>query len=296
MLCGKPSFASSAFLGHLHRDHKGEIQDGQIESLEKLANRPAQHISTSACPFCDCLKDFSDTRKSTSKSHVSLAHFRRHVAQHLEQIALFALPQSNSLEPVSNRSVPDHYSDDDDELSDEALEAVADVAEQVQIDSDTSEDILAMMFPESGNSLLSPPNLALGWQPPHDFTPPRYDFAVSDAELIPQREESLFGGDLFSPGWVRGIGKAKEGYCARCAKGHWVNIPSGKYEFHLTYLHGVPKTGLPLPRPSIIREIREQIGAWEGYCDQCCGWRALKKTNQGWNWYRHYLMVGVMIN
>ncbi|KAL8650706.1 MAG: hypothetical protein Q9226_005029 [Calogaya cf. arnoldii] len=52
--------------------------------------------------------------------------------------------------------------------------------------------------------LHSPPDLAFIWMPPMDFTPSAEDFKVDDEELMPRREEPMFGGDIFTPGWEHG--------------------------------------------------------------------------------------------
>lgn len=137
----------------------------------------------------------------------------------------------------------------------------------------------------------TPPNLALRWQPPQDFTPPPEDFDTDNADLLPVRQDPIFGGDLHTPGWARGNGAQKEGYCARCPTFHWVNVPDGSYGSHLTYFHGVPDSGVPLPRPKSIRQVHGRVHVWEGYCEPCGKWKVLKKSSRGWNWYRHWLDV-----
>jgi len=185
--------------------------------------------------------------------------FRSHLGRHLEQLALFVLPKGSLMQdheddgegkpPSEPGSAPSTDAEDEDDGNQSCPFGGMD-------DSlDDISQILASHAEPSHHLLDSAPALALGWQPPHNFTPPAEDFEIDDPDFIPRREESTFRGDLFTPGWVRGYGNMKEGYCARCKVGHWVNIPSGTYEFHLTYLHGLPSTGLPLPRPSTIREV-----------------------------------------
>lgn len=222
---------------------------------------------------------------------IKVEQLRSHLGRHLEQLALFILPKS-ALMPESEDAEGDKSSisggSDPGELGSDAGEP------KIELDSDAYDvaSILASHTEPTPHLLSVAPVLALRWQPPHDFTPPMVYFETDDQDLIPRREESTFGGDLFTPGWVRGYEMKKEGYCARCEVGHWVNIPDGEYEFHLTYIHGLPRTGLPLPRPSEIREVRDSPGTWEAFCDICSGWRLLKRTKRGWNWWRHCLTVG----
>lgn len=139
--------------------------------------------------------------------------------------------------------------------------------------------------------LESPPDLAFKWMPPMDFTPGAEDFEVDDEELMPRREEPMFGGDIFTPGWVRGYGPRKEGFCGRCSPGQWHNIEDSSYEKNLTYMHGIGSSGLSLSRPSKIRQLKGERGRWQVFCDKCCGWRQLRKTVRGWNWFRHCARV-----
>jgi hypothetical protein len=214
---------------------------------------------------------------------------RSHLGRHLEQLAVFVLPKS---------ALMHNLEEGDDESSDIGESDLTD-EEDNTLNQDTQlymsvDDFMSVLTSQSKtlpHILDEAPALALGWQPPHDFTPSVEYFETDEEDLIPRREESTFGGDLFTPGWVRGYDKTKEGWCGRCEVGHWVTIPSGDYEFHLTYLHGLPYTGLPLPRPSAIREVVSQKGTWEAFCDMCQGWRTLKRTKQGWNWWRHCLTV-----
>lgn len=139
--------------------------------------------------------------------------------------------------------------------------------------------------------LESPPDLAFKWMPPMNFTPSAKDFEVDDEELMPRREEPMFGGDIFTPGWVRGYGSRKEGFCGRCSPGKWHNIEDFTYEKNLTYMHGIASSGLSLPRPSGIRQLEGERRRWQVFCDKCCGWRQLRKTVLGWNWFRHCTRV-----
>lgn len=124
-----------------------------------------------------------------------------------------------------------------------------------------------------------------------DFHPPEKDFEVDDVDLLPRREDSMFGGDLFTPGWIRGYGSEEEGFCGRCEPGMWHNRQDGSYEFDLTYRHGIDHSGVPLGRPSKLRQLTSMSGVWEGYCDTCRCWRILRKTKMGWNWFRHCIKV-----
>ncbi|KAL8654300.1 MAG: hypothetical protein Q9210_001581 [Variospora velana] len=135
--------------------------------------------------------------------------------------------------------------------------------------------------------LESSPDLAFKWMPPMDFTPDAKDFEADDDDLTPRREEPMFGGDIFTPVWVRGYGVQKEGFCGRCNPGVWHNLEDSTYEKNLTYMHGIASSGLSLPRPSRVQQLKGRNRQWQAYCNTCCGWRHLRKTEAGWNWFRH---------
>ncbi|KAJ5714167.1 uncharacterized protein N7483_011348 [Penicillium malachiteum] len=221
---------------------------------------------------------------------VTLAKFRSHLGHHLEQLALLVLPRpllQDGEENISSESeLQDDLRDNNSKQGDSSSEGIS-LAPMNEII-----DVLARELTSFNPDISkSTPPLALGWQPPHDFTPPIADLENDDPDLIPRREESMFGGDLYTPGWVRGNDTSKQGFCGRCSIGHWVNIHDETYKYHLTYLHGIPSSGIPLPRPSKVQEITKGAGWWEGWCDSCQGWRLLRKPKGlgGWNWFQHCL-------
>jgi hypothetical protein len=278
--------------------HGSRLGNTGREALLALASQPLQHIPASACPLCDYKVSLGPRPNIEGEILVSPAKFRNHLGHHMEQLAFFVLPKAYLYEDEEDKSQAEEPPDNAErEASDERDAQISDDVRLAGNRDNAIESakkaitVISMEADSTPHILDSAPALALGWQPPHDFTPAAADFEIEDPDLIPRREESMFGGDLFTPGWVRGYDTAKEGYCGRCEVGRWINIPDGTYEFHLTYLHGVPSTGLPLPRPSEIREVEDAAGMWEGFCDACQGWRLLKKTRRGWNWFRHWLTV-----
>jgi hypothetical protein len=278
---------------HLRSLHASSLSADQAHAMARQGSAPPQRLPASSCPLCDyesTLRDRWASSNLPATITIKTEQLRSHLGRHLEQLALFILPKSALMhgnEDDDDGKSSDSGGTDSGEPEDNAVEPT------LELDSDAYDvaSILDSHIQSSPYILSRAPALALGWQPPHDFTPPTTYFETDDEDLVPRREESTFGGDLFTPGWVRGYGKKKEGYCARCEVGHWVNIPDGEYEFHLTYIHGLPRTGLPLPRPSEIRRVNSTSGSWEAYCDACSGWRLLKQTGRGWNWWRHCLTV-----
>ncbi|KAJ6036183.1 hypothetical protein N7540_000462 [Penicillium herquei] len=288
--CGELFTKSHDLKVHTESSHRDSLKHIDQASVLAIASQPLGHIPASSCPLCDYeatlrsrIGDFDSTMTVTP------AKFRSHLGHHLEQLALFVLPRPLLVEDVEENissesemqdDLRDHTSTHGDSTSEEIL----------MVPMNEIIDVLAREVTSFNPDISkSPPPLALGWQPPHDFTPPVADLENDDPDLVPRREESMFGGDLYTPGWVRGNDNSKQGFCGRCSVGHWVNIHDGTYEYHLTYIHGIPPSGIPLPRPSIVQEITKGAGRWEGWCDSCQGWRLLRKPNGGWNWFQHCL-------
>ncbi|KAL8885961.1 MAG: hypothetical protein Q9215_006262 [Flavoplaca cf. flavocitrina] len=265
---------------------------------------------------------------------VSMHTFRNHLGHHLEQLALFVLPKQDLTEqeddvggtiiaiegqvtisgdtgePVEDEqsnsetrsdwssrpqviSIHNRQTQTEPRIRAEIDERVATIAKRMN-------DVLAQYtqdpaFGERYELLDLPLDLALKWMPPMDFTPDSKDFEVDDDDLMPRREEPMFEDDIFTPGWVRNYGQRKEGFCGRCTPGTWHNLEDTSYEKDLTYMHGIASTGLSLPRPSKIGRNYGSKGIWDAYCDFCCGWRRLGKTDTGWNWFRHYTKVCYVI-
>ena len=276
---------------HIHAAHGDQVHPDQVDDVSQKFGKPVASFHASDCPLCD----YSDLLQQRGLSAQEIAHipvdaFGRHLGRHLEQLALFVLPRTDliSYDDMSDeeRETETHSDSEDGRSESGRPEALS----EPEIMQKLSEVISSRGHDDPKMSRGSP-DLAMRWQPPQDFTPPLRDFDADDPDKLPTRQEPIFGGDLHTSGWVRGTGSRKEGFCARCPVFHWVNIADGSYRFHLTYFHGVPDSGVPLPRPSTIRPVLGMPAVWEGFCNACNDWKILKKTTRGWNWYRHWLNV-----
>lgn len=88
----------SEFETHLRGDHVGQYQEDQLIALRDASERPTDSIPVDACPFCF---RYGEKQKSIN-AHLAanelvidvkdFRHFYRHVGNHMEQLALFALP------------------------------------------------------------------------------------------------------------------------------------------------------------------------------------------------------------
>ena len=325
-----------SFEKHMRLQHSGTFLESQLPALIARSGRPLERIPASACPLCDyeaILKNKLDINSNQDPITVKVSAFRNHLGRHLEQLALFVLPKqevkeqaegtvrsdvanedvmlpgqaANSVDSEETESKPEteHGPGDSGPNLHDGKATVQMIlgAEVAGMTSETAATLLDQVntatglgIDESPEEPVSAPDLAFVWMPPMDFTPPEADFEVDDDDLLPRREEPMFGGDIFTPGWVRGYGKGKEGFCGRCNPGVWYNLEDSSYENNLTYMHGIAPSGLSLPRPSSLRQIEGSHVAWQGYCDACGGWRNLKKSSAGWNWFRHWVKVRIDAN
>lgn len=292
-VCRSQQPNDAAMKDHLRAAHSEQISSDQIEDVAYNFGRPLEHINAADCPLCDYPRILRRRGYSEEQiCHIPTHIFGRHLGRHLEQLALFVIPNTDLADDNDGTSDEGGFTDDDDSHSiADGSECEDQLLSEPELIRKLSE--VAAEQKRGPDYFLESPDLAMRWQPPQDFTPPSEDFDTQEIDLLPVRQEPIYGGDLFTPGWARRLGDQKEGFCARCPVFHWVNIPDGSYRFHLTYFHGVPDSGVPLPRPSIIRPINGSLNTWEGFCDACDQWRLLKKTRRGWNWYRHWLNVRI---
>ena len=81
---------------HLARRHHELCSASQLHSLLELSRQPPEYIEAKDCPFCD---DFDARLRSANGIEaskpvfISPTQFSRHVASHMEQLALFAIPR-----------------------------------------------------------------------------------------------------------------------------------------------------------------------------------------------------------
>ncbi|KAJ1646776.1 hypothetical protein LPJ64_001767 [Coemansia asiatica] len=87
-----------------------------------------------------------------------------------------------------------------------------------------------------------------------------------------------FEDDIYTPRWIRGIGKNKEGLCSVCFDNgmlNWRRMKCSAYWYHLNYFHGVSSlTGRPFPGPEATRTIQISGSRWrqQGLCHICKRW------------------------
>ncbi|CAB4461687.1 unnamed protein product [Rhizophagus irregularis] len=73
------------------------------------------------------------------------------------------------------------------------------------------------------------------------------------------KQPPRFDGDMYTPRWVRGVGKSKEGLCPHCEPARWLKTKISAYWYHLNYQHGVSSiTGRPFAQPTAERMFWSQ--------------------------------------
>ena len=220
-LCSTYYCDSASYSTHLSERHAGQFNSAQLPALIERSARSVLRISTCECPLCEfnsVVRDRGPQREGSEYTSVSTSVFERHLCQHLEQLALFVLPLEATAEALEDEDVaPDDKNfEEGNGLSNASvvgsMSSEDDVLSETMLDADDCEEFAL-------DDMDAVPNLALGWLPPHNFNPLTQDFADEDPDMIPRREDALFGGDVFTPGWVRGHGEKKEGFCGRCVPG-----------------------------------------------------------------------------
>lgn len=99
----KHSSGRDRYIKHMRREHPEIAEADGFELLLQSSQRPVQTVLASACPLCHSWEDRIMERvqadaglseANTEKSDMSvLPHvFKRHIAAHLEELALFAIP------------------------------------------------------------------------------------------------------------------------------------------------------------------------------------------------------------
>ena len=98
-ICNQSHFDSEgSFESHLLARHGHTIKSMPMSTLLNASRQPISTFDSSACPFCDPLFEDENLALDTSK-------FQLHLAKHMEQLALFALPRISHLEDESFVSI-----------------------------------------------------------------------------------------------------------------------------------------------------------------------------------------------
>lgn len=111
---GKSFYLREKYLAHIRRQHADILEDGDEQSLLEISRQALAQIPAGDCPCCldwsDRLRERTTTQYTIDSTlddilTVSPTVFKRHVASHLEQLALFAVPISSSTQGEANSDV-----------------------------------------------------------------------------------------------------------------------------------------------------------------------------------------------
>ncbi|EGO58565.1 hypothetical protein NEUTE1DRAFT_77947 [Neurospora tetrasperma FGSC 2508] len=96
---GKAKTTRSKLRQHILSTH-GDFEADQLERLEDAGRETITSFKTNDCPFCDDWSKLMANRKPPGREAqledgflVSMSRFKKHVAMHSEQLAIFALPR-----------------------------------------------------------------------------------------------------------------------------------------------------------------------------------------------------------
>lgn len=128
--------------------------------------------------------------------------------------------------------------------------------------------------------------------------PPESDMNPSDPDLVPHEQDLRFGGDLYTPRWVRGHGNKREGWCGLCKPGRWLVLKNSAFWYDKSFTHGVSAaTGAAFQGPQETRRTEGNLDVWEGLCGSCGEWIALVSSKKkGTTWFRHAYKVCATIS
>ncbi|KAF2865273.1 hypothetical protein BDV95DRAFT_632459 [Massariosphaeria phaeospora] len=119
--------------------------------------------------------------------------------------------------------------------------------------------------------------------------PPESDMNPADPDLVPHEQDLRFGGDLYTPRWVRGHGNKREGWCGLCKPGRWLVLKNSAFWYDKSFTHGVSAaTGAAFQGPQDTRRTEGNLDVWEGLCGSCGEWIPLVSSKKkGTTWFRH---------
>lgn len=132
--CPNPFNSRLSFEKHLTSVHGSKATGSELEALILQSEEPIDKVPASACMLCDELESSllgsgQDAKRAflnngtAVEPYVTLGQFRRHLGQHMEQLALFALPMHEE-EGMDDDSAAGSGSDNEEEPRTDVLEAI----------------------------------------------------------------------------------------------------------------------------------------------------------------------------
>jgi hypothetical protein len=105
-LCQKTFQLRERYLTHVQKQHPDMLEDGEQQPVLDIARKPLDQIPAQECPCCSEWVDRLKERAVAGMPFDASDHilgvvptvFKRHLASHLEQLALFAIPIGSAAE------------------------------------------------------------------------------------------------------------------------------------------------------------------------------------------------------
>ncbi|PGG95723.1 hypothetical protein GX51_08146 [Blastomyces parvus] len=110
----KTFYLKELYLAHIRRHHPDILEDGDEQVVLEISRKPLDQIPAQDCPCCSTWIDRLKERAEASRLPISDPDnvltvfpmvFKRHLASHLEQLALFAIPIGSSIESEADSNV-----------------------------------------------------------------------------------------------------------------------------------------------------------------------------------------------
>ena len=95
-ICGSTFQSVDSVRVHIIKEHQGTFLPSQLSTPIARCSRALQRIPTSECPFCNyeaMVKRKMNWMVYSEPVTIPIHAFRNHLGHHLEQLALFVLPQ-----------------------------------------------------------------------------------------------------------------------------------------------------------------------------------------------------------
>ncbi|KAL7823712.1 hypothetical protein V8C26DRAFT_383631 [Trichoderma gracile] len=162
ILCSQGDFSSQSLLDHIAEAH-GSFSSAQSEMLQDAGRELPTSFKAKDCPFCDewaetlRLETTMEGRASDTTPDVLVSHsqFKRHIAMHHEQLAIFAVPGATQEQDVSGHeptaashtmttTLPSFQSSGDVAPMETFANGAVDVNDDMDIDGETKNEPLQM--------------------------------------------------------------------------------------------------------------------------------------------------------
>lgn len=94
-MCQEDAYdAEQQYWDHMWSSHRAVLESGDTQAILEIGKRPIESISVAECPFCTTrpAKAAQTITDAGAPSRVSPVDFKRHLASHLEEVALLSLP------------------------------------------------------------------------------------------------------------------------------------------------------------------------------------------------------------